>query len=210
MDRPPERSAAGAGPGPSSAAAAAAEGLQATLRLLRKRLEEYDTDRARSRLGAAVVRGATAGLALRGGLHLVSYLLGLALARRGKAGAAAVARSDRPGVLELLRDTLRWGAFLGSFAGVYVFSDEAIALLGGRRRWVGLGGPGAARACCRPAGCALAAWLHEAAGAPNTSSSLLYNLHPASPHMRSPSRAAAAPRPGGRSPRGRPPAPRCS
>lgn len=107
--------AAAAGPGPSSAAAAAAaaggggafgasphEGLLATLRLLRQRLKDYDLDRARDRLGQAVVRGATTGLALRGGLHLVSYVLGLVATRRGKTAVAG-----RPGALELIQDTLR-------------------------------------------------------------------------------------------------------
>jgi hypothetical protein len=102
----------------------------ATIKLLRQRLMEYDTDRARDRLANAVVRGATAGLALRGGLHLVTYVLGLALSRkRGKAKPGS-----RPAALDMIRDTLRWGAFLGSFAGVFVLSDEAIALLGGRKR----------------------------------------------------------------------------
>lgn len=106
------------------------DGLKATIRLLRLRLKQYDVDRAKDRLTNAVVRGASAGLALRGGLHLVTYVLGLLLAKRGKGGKYG----RRPGALELVQDTLRWGAFLGSFAGVYVFSDEAIALLGGRKR----------------------------------------------------------------------------
>ena len=117
MDRPP--------PPPAFDAAV-------TVALLRQRLRTYDTDRARERLVSAVVRGATAGLALRGGLHLVTYLLGLALSRkRGKRGTPANAR---PVGLELIKDTLRWGAFLGSFAGVFVTSDEVIALLGGKKR----------------------------------------------------------------------------
>lgn len=114
--------------------------FEATIRLLRQRLHDYDVDRAADRLKQAVVRGATAGLALRGGLHLVSYLVGLLMARRAKGkkaaghAAAAAAAAARPAALELVKDTLRWGAFLGSFAGVFVTSDEAIALLGGRKR----------------------------------------------------------------------------
>ncbi|GAB4819141.1 hypothetical protein N2152v2_006187 [Parachlorella kessleri] len=117
MDRPPP-------PPPFDAAV--------TVALLRQRLKSYDTDRARERLVSAVVRGATAGLALRGGLHLVTYLLGLALShKRGRRGTPGNAR---PVALELVKDTLRWGAFLGSFAGVFVTSDEVIALLGGKKR----------------------------------------------------------------------------
>ena len=108
--------------------------FEETVRLLRQRLHDYDIERARERLTHAVVRGATAGLALRGGLHLVSYIVGLLLDRRRRKGGAGAAGNGRPGALELLKDTLRWGAFLGSWAGVYVLSDEAIALLGGKKR----------------------------------------------------------------------------
>jgi hypothetical protein len=59
----------------------------------------------------------------------VSYTLRLLLNKRRGGGS-------RPGPTpaDMLRDTLRWGAFLGSFAGGYVLFDEAIALLGGTER----------------------------------------------------------------------------
>ncbi len=48
--------------------------------------------------------------------------------RRRRAASRALAPAAQ------LRDTLRWGAFLGSFAGAFVAADEAIAFFGGRRR----------------------------------------------------------------------------
>lgn len=120
MDRRASSEAA-AGPGPSSAAAA-------TVRVLEERLHTYDTARAGRRLVDATVRGAAAGLAVRGGLHLVSYIVGL-LAKKRRSGGA-----PRPTKADLFRDTLRWGAFLGCFSGAFVSVDEAIAFFGGRRR----------------------------------------------------------------------------
>lgn len=73
--------------------------------------------RAAQRLQDAVVRGAVAGLSLRGGLHLVGYLLQLlARRRRSKGPAGSAGRADAD-ALSLLKDTARWGAFLGSFSG---------------------------------------------------------------------------------------------
>lgn len=37
-------------------------------------------------------------------------------------------------ILEQLRETLRYSAFLGSFAGVFVAMDEGIASLFGKKR----------------------------------------------------------------------------
>lgn len=84
--------------------------------------------RAAGRVSDAVVRGAAAGLALRGGLHLVSYVLGLLMKK--KRGA----KGQSPPATALLQDTLRWGAFLGCFSGSFTFLDEVIAALGGRER----------------------------------------------------------------------------
>ena len=58
----------------------------------------------------------------------VSYTLRLLLGKRRASARAG------PSPADMLRDTLRWGAFIGSFSGGYVFFDEAIALLGGTER----------------------------------------------------------------------------
>lgn len=66
--------------------------------------------RALQRLQDATLRGLVAGLSLRGGLHLVTYVLNLLLRRRRQT-------AKWPDALEMLKDTARWGAFLGSFSG---------------------------------------------------------------------------------------------
>jgi hypothetical protein len=66
--------------------------------------------RALQRLQDATLRGLVAGLSLRGGLHLVSYVLNLLVRRRRQT-------AKWPDALEMLKDTARWGAFLGSFSG---------------------------------------------------------------------------------------------
>ena len=94
------------------------------------------------RVQDAALRGAAAGLSLRGGLHLVSYVLHLLL--RGKRGQRAAA-AGRPNALAMLRDTARWGAFLGSFSGAWPSKrgcTDACTLASG----CGLGGAG----CVQP------------------------------------------------------------
>ncbi|KAI3438019.1 hypothetical protein D9Q98_000462 [Chlorella vulgaris] len=106
-----------------------AEPFAATLASLRQSVSDrwrQDHERALQRLQDAALRGAAAGLSLRGGLHLVSYVLHLVL--RGKR------QQSRPDVAAMVKDTARWGAFLGTFSGLVVFWDELIALLAGRRR----------------------------------------------------------------------------
>lgn len=102
------------------------------------RIHGFDTARARERLTNAVVRGAIVGGSFRGGLNIVTLALRL-LARRRRRGAEPGGR-HRP-AQQLVRDTLRWAAFLGAYGGVAVLVDEAIALLGGKRRtqaWRGM------------------------------------------------------------------------
>jgi hypothetical protein len=112
------------GPGPSST-------FSETLAALRTAVQCHDTDRAKRRLSDAIVRGAAAGLAVRGGLHLVSYVAGILLKSKRRKGSTS---DGRPSLIDLLKDTARWGAFLSAFSGVYVSADEAIACLGGVKR----------------------------------------------------------------------------
>lgn len=97
---------------------------QRTLAALRARVHEYDTHRAKERLGNAVLRGALCGLAVRGGLHAVSFLVSH-LGKKKRAG---------PSARERLMESLRYAAFFGTFGGVYVGTDELIAMLLGRKR----------------------------------------------------------------------------
>lgn len=89
---------------------------------------ETNWERACIRAWTAFVRGATAGLALRGGLHLVSLALA-AYGRTSEGGKIASVSRRHP-----LEETARYGAFLGSLGGVYVAVDEGIALLFGKKK----------------------------------------------------------------------------
>ncbi|PRW57029.1 hypothetical protein C2E21_4128 [Chlorella sorokiniana] len=109
-------------------AADLAETLRALQATASARIQAYDTHRAAQRVQDAALRGAMAGVVTRGGLHLVTFVLHL-LTRRKKPPAGG-----QPDVRTMLQDTARWAAFLGSFSGVFVAADEAIACLGGRRR----------------------------------------------------------------------------
>jgi hypothetical protein len=83
--------------------------------------------RALNRVLDATLRGLAAGLGVRGGLHLVSLLL--AVATRKDRGAGRLGRAR---LLAILWESLRFGSFLGSFAGVAVSVDEAISAVFGR------------------------------------------------------------------------------
>eukprot|EP00878_Enallax_costatus_P025529 GHUV01027316.1.p1 GENE.GHUV01027316.1~~GHUV01027316.1.p1 ORF type:complete len:501 (+),score=122.52 GHUV01027316.1:63-1565(+) len=83
-----------------------------------------ELQRALDRLLAGIIRGAAIGLTLRGGLHLVGSLL------------AALSKGKRRSVTAVgaLEDTLRYTAFLGALAGIYIGVDEGIAATVGKER----------------------------------------------------------------------------
>ncbi|KAK9825197.1 hypothetical protein WJX81_006470 [Elliptochloris bilobata] len=84
--------------------------------------------RALTRLLNATTRGAATGFCLRGGLHLTSLLFSLLNAARRRRKARLQSLQG------MLKESLRYTAFLGSFAGVYVAVDEGIAALFGKQR----------------------------------------------------------------------------
>lgn len=87
-------------------------------------------DREWHRLGNAVIRGAGAGLLLKGGLNLLSWVLAIfSKSRRRHLWANPLKM-----VVEQVLDTLRYTLFLASLSGVYVGSDEGIAVAFGRKR----------------------------------------------------------------------------
>ena len=106
--------------------------FSATIAALRRCVARHDTKRAQQRVSDAIVRGAVAGLTLRGGLHLASYLVGLFV--KPKTNRNNNNNNNKPSLGNLVRDTLRWGAFLGCFSGLFVTADESIACFIGRRR----------------------------------------------------------------------------
>ncbi|KAA8538086.1 hypothetical protein F0562_027694 [Nyssa sinensis] len=86
------------------------------------------------RIVTASARGFTIGAGLKGGLALFSLV---ARSRRRRLSTTAkkvgmVSNSDD--VILIVKETLRYGLFLGTFAGTFVSVDEIIATLGGHRR----------------------------------------------------------------------------
>jgi hypothetical protein len=93
------------------------------------------------------------GMTMRGGFHVLSYALRLVVMGQGGArrasgaqgphGVAGIVGSGQVGVTaasvkpilrKILRDTVQYGMFLGSFSGGYVALEEGIALGMGRQR----------------------------------------------------------------------------
>ncbi|XP_010269273.1 PREDICTED: uncharacterized protein LOC104605990 [Nelumbo nucifera] len=83
---------------------------------------------------SAAAKGFTIGAGLKGGLAAFAIL-----ARLRKGTFSASARkvgtvSNREAIIIAVKETLRYGLFLGTFAGTFVTVDECIAALGGHRR----------------------------------------------------------------------------
>lgn len=92
------------------------------------RLKLYDWQRGSQRLAFALLRGTCAGLGTRGGVSLLATLTRLASRRK-----RATSQVPLFGATEA---TLRFGAFVGSFSGGFVFLDELIGLCLGHERCV--------------------------------------------------------------------------
>lgn len=86
------------------------------------------------RIITAAAKGFAIGAGLKGGLAIFSLLARL---RRRKSSAPTRKDgvfSDNEAAVLAVKETLRYGLFLGSFAGTFVSLDELIAALGGHRR----------------------------------------------------------------------------
>ncbi|XP_047089695.1 uncharacterized protein LOC124701646 isoform X1 [Lolium rigidum] len=83
----------------------------------------------------AAGKGFAIGAGLKGGLALFSVLVRLRSRRRSPTRSRkAGAMTNEEAVVLALKETLRYGMFLGTFAGSYVSVDECIAALWGRKR----------------------------------------------------------------------------
>lgn len=86
---------------------------------------------------AASIKGFVIGAGIKGGLSLFAIVARLRR-RRLLTSAKKVAMSSSSEDLVLaIKETLRYGLFLGTFAGTFVSVDEIIATLGGHRRTAG-------------------------------------------------------------------------
>ncbi|POO03979.1 Transmembrane protein [Trema orientale] len=100
-------------------------------------LKDSDLEKLR-RIAVASAKGFSIGAGLKGGLALFSILARLrrrkALASLRKEGVI----TNSEAIVTALKETLRYGLFLGTFAGTFVSVDEIIGSLGGHRRHVPL------------------------------------------------------------------------
>ncbi|CAK9186422.1 unnamed protein product [Ilex paraguariensis] len=94
-------------------------------------VQEYDK---LGRIFAASVKGFTIGAGLKGGLALFSVLARLRRRRLSPSAKKVEMVSSSYDVILAIKETLRYGLFLGTFAGTFVSVDEIIAAWGGHRR----------------------------------------------------------------------------
>ncbi|XWS21508.1 hypothetical protein CRYUN_Cryun30bG0060500 [Craigia yunnanensis] len=88
-----------------------------------------DSEKLR-RLVVASAKGFSIGAGLKGGLALFSILARL----RRKKSRKVEAFSDKEAIFLAIKETLRYGIFLGTFAGTFVSVDEIVGALGGHNR----------------------------------------------------------------------------
>nr|GLL18418.1 uncharacterized protein LOC109149841 [Ipomoea trifida] len=94
-------------------------------------VEDYDK---LWRVYTASVKGFTIGAGLKGGLALFSVLARLRRRRSLPFAKKELMTSSSDDVILAVKETLRYGLFLGTFAGTFVSVDEIISALGGHRR----------------------------------------------------------------------------
>lgn len=91
-----------------------------------------DSDKL-ARVVTASAKGFSIGAGIKGGLALFSILARLRRTRLSSTRKVEVF-SNRKAIDLAIKETLRYGLFLGTFAGTFVSVDEIIAYLGGHRR----------------------------------------------------------------------------
>jgi len=90
--------------------------------------------RAVERCIAASIKGFVIGAGLRGGLSLFAIITRLRKKSSARMKGLTVGRTNNEAIMAALRETLRYGLFLGTFAGGFCTVEETIAALGGCRR----------------------------------------------------------------------------
>ncbi|XP_062015862.1 uncharacterized protein LOC133732343 isoform X2 [Rosa rugosa] len=92
-----------------------------------------DSEKLR-RVVTASIKGFTIGAGLKGGLAVFSILARLRKRKLLASLRTEGAITNNEAIVTVLKETLRYGLFLGTFAGTFVSVDEIIASLGGHRR----------------------------------------------------------------------------
>ncbi|KAL6529790.1 hypothetical protein OROGR_015413 [Orobanche gracilis] len=86
------------------------------------------------RIFTASVKGFSIGAGLKGGLAIFALLTRLRRLRLLPSSKKVEVASIRADVILALKETLRYGLFLGTFAGTFVSVDEIVTTLCGHRR----------------------------------------------------------------------------
>lgn len=94
-------------------------------------VEDYDK---RWRIFTASVKGFAIGAGIKGGLSLFAILARLRRRRSLSSVKKVQMASGGQDLILALKETIRYGLFLGTFAGTFVSVDEFIAALGGHQR----------------------------------------------------------------------------
>ncbi|XP_076903578.1 uncharacterized protein LOC143558667 [Bidens hawaiensis] len=94
-------------------------------------VDEYDK---RWRIFAASVKGFVIGAGIKGGLSLFAILARLRRRRLLSSAKKVQMASGGDDLILALKETVRYGLFLCTFAGTFVSVDELIAALGGHQR----------------------------------------------------------------------------
>ncbi|KAK9757557.1 hypothetical protein RND81_01G170500 [Saponaria officinalis] len=82
----------------------------------------------------ASLKGFSIGSGLKGGLSLFSLLARLSRRKSSKFSRNGGGLSSSEEITSVIKETLRYGLFLGTFAGTFTSIDEFIASFGGHRR----------------------------------------------------------------------------
>ncbi|KAJ4701334.1 Transmembrane protein like [Melia azedarach] len=92
-----------------------------------------DSEKLR-RIITASAKGFSIGAGLKGGLALFSIIARLRRSRLSPSSRKLEVFSNKEAISMAVKETLRYGLFLGTFAGTFVSVDEIIGALGGHRR----------------------------------------------------------------------------
>ncbi|KAI8550386.1 hypothetical protein RHMOL_Rhmol06G0102300 [Rhododendron molle] len=93
----------------------------------------YDYDK-KWRIVAASIKGFAIGAGIKGGLALFAIVARFRRRRLLTSAKKVGMASSSEDVILAIKETLRYGLFLGTFAGTFVSVDEIIATVGGHRR----------------------------------------------------------------------------
>lgn len=96
-------------------------------------LNPFQDSEKLARVVTASAKGFSIGAGIKGGLALFSIIARLRRTRLSSTRKVKVF-SNRKAIDLAIKETLRYGLFLGTFAGTFVSVDEIIAYLGGHRR----------------------------------------------------------------------------